>query len=63
MSTVVAKDIQVRDLSNVLMDFDRVEGPISTTANFSAEGLTGEEPPCDVEWQGINLWTNSCVDH
>jgi len=42
MSTVVAKDIQVRDLSNVLLDFDRVEGPISTTANFSAEGLTVE---------------------
>jgi uncharacterized protein involved in outer membrane biogenesis len=41
-STVVAKDIQVRDLSKVLTDIDRVEGSISTAADFSAEGLTAE---------------------
>ena len=41
-STVVAKDIQIRNLSKVLTDIDRVEGPISTAADFSAEGLTSE---------------------
>jgi uncharacterized protein involved in outer membrane biogenesis len=38
--TVVAKDIQLRTLSNTLAGFDRAEGPIATTAEFSAEGLS-----------------------